>query len=104
MLTIERYTRSVPVSPAFLECYFAFRTLYNVPYRLFCLPPLYRRLGIRDPYFGRPPTSWPVILTLEMSQTGESSTSGSSSLGSSSSGSLLSLFVSDRGSCGKIPG
>ena len=38
VLIIERCTQSVPVSPALLEYYFAFCTLYNVPYRLFCLP------------------------------------------------------------------
>ena len=106
---IERYTRSTLVSPAFLECCFSFHALYNVPYRLFCLPPLYRRLGIKDPYFGRPLPSQPKISLLEMSQTEESSfeessTSGSNSSGSTSLGSLPPPSVFDRGSRDEIPG
>ena len=72
---------------------------------------MYRRLGIRDPYFGRPPLSQPEIPLLEMSLS-SSEGSGSSASGSEGSGSqgsisvrsILPPSVSDRGSHGEIPG
>ena len=110
-MAIARYTLSAPLSPTFLECFFSFRALYNVPYRLFYLPPLYRSLGIRDPYFGRPPLSQPEIPLLEMSLTSSegsgSSGSGSEGSGSQESSSVRSILppsVFDRDSHGEIPG
>ena len=113
LLTIESYTRSIVVSPAFFQCCFDLCTLYEVPTRLLSLPPFYRSLGVRDPYFGCSPTTQPVLLTLRMSLSEGSSSRGSSSLGFNSSGSSSSGFLdqsplphsmTNRGSHSEIPG
>ena len=46
LLTVEGYTRSVSFNLAFFECCFAFLALYEIPIKLLCLPPLYRRLEV----------------------------------------------------------
>ena len=107
LLTVESYTRSIAVSPAYFECYFTFCALHEVPTRLLGLPPMYRSLGVRDPYFGCPPLSQPILPILEISLFKGSSSGESSSSGSSSSGFLDRStplpYVTDRGSRGEIP-
>ena len=114
LLTVERYTRSLFTSPAYFECCFAFRALYEISTRLLCVPSLYRSFGVRNPYFGRPLPSRPVLPSLEVSYSDFNSSSRSeeersgsdeepSSSGSSEHSPLLpSISLFNRNSRGRV--
>ena len=93
-------------------CCFAFRALYKILGKLLSLPPLYRRLGVRDPYFGHLLPSLPTLPSLEMCCSDFNSSSRSNEKcssfaeeSSSSDGSLPppSFTPFDRGSRGRVP-